>query len=185
MTTDTTTYQSAAANFHAALAHGWANFYGERLEPLLKLWHELANHGAPVTLPDPVAYTLHEYAAAHPGRVVPDPPKGPPSVDGRDGRYNLYEWARRVLDAAQEEEGGNAPNASATLDEEGFLLLRWDGTFTAGRWVSMEFADLADGKLQCRLEWCSGTGNPSRYLKIESLLSDLSCVDFGAFGDDA
>lgn len=78
-------------------------------------------------------------------------------------------WADRVLFIARKSES-NPPNAGFRRDAEieGTVVLTWYGTWTQGRFVWIQLFDgvCGDGSpcLVARLEWNTGTGQPSRFL---------------------
>jgi hypothetical protein len=133
------------------LFYGWADFTAI-VSPVLSYWAGLANQK---------------------GQDVPLP------TELRLSREAVTDWARQVLDASHAEESSNSPNARVRDGDLGQVLLSWSGTWTGGRWIEVSLHFLDEKVSGATIRWCTGTGKPSTFLSIESLLSDAECVDFG------
>lgn len=135
----------------AILAHGRAYFQGD-ISAVLAYWSGLANpRGKPIPFPE---------------------------MRNDD---SLLNWAHAHLTAAADEEGGDAPKASAKM-KDGDVVISWDGSWTRGRWFTFTFrvddAGTPQGIASGEMEWSSATGRPSRFLALEGLLADANCYDF-------
>lgn len=139
----------------AVLPRGFAWFKPEEVTNILGYWEVFANQSEERTVP------------------VPD-------VINRESIIN---WAREVLDVAYEDEPsgrGNSPRAYLyTNEEDGTVILSWDGYFTAGRYVYVTVIFSEDGEvINVCVEWDSATGRPSSYLGVEHILTLPGCDCF-------
>ena len=89
-------------------------------------------------------------------------------VERNCGLNEIEGWVRRILAAAYAEEGADIARASFTRASEDELVLRWDGTFTEGRWLEVYLLQnpQEDGSivLHSVTLWDTGTGKVSTWL---------------------
>lgn len=147
-TTATTTLLDNSEELAALLPGGWVTAAGDRAaSAAVGLWTQLACRAVRV---------------GGAGALADDIARG-------DLRF-----PRAVLALAEAAEGGlPPPDASAFVAEDGEAVLRWTGTWTAGRWAEVGLRLAEDGEVQVRLAWASGTGRPSRFLAVQALLAQM------------
>lgn len=137
-------------DFHPLLARGLATFDVSSTRDLLAYWENLANaEGDEVPIPEHL------------------------------NKESILRWVRDSLASAYKAEEEWAPRAGFDELEDGSVGLRWDGTWTEGRSVRMMILFDEEGLPSgIVLNWVSGTGNPSTFLKIENLLALKGCKSF-------
>ncbi len=157
-------YVDVPYDLSGLLAGGEATFGQEAYLSLLQNWEGLANRGEAVPVPtedeiDPVA---KEY-----GITVLD---------------EIPSWVKKVNDAAWEEESSNCPNSSFSNntddDGNGTMEFRWDGTWTKNRFTLITITFEKGKVTELKLQWQSGTGEPSTFLGVEEFLGLDACKSF-------
>ena len=150
------------------LVHGWANGIGPvALGSALQAW---AKFSGPHTHKEHKEYGCPCCLAQRTGASY------------MASLADISAWARDVLRHASDEEGNNAPNAAVRYDpDSGSVDLLWTGTWTTGRQFTVHIWNMSNEGPEwgVRVEWKSGTGKPSRYLNIKTLLANEGWHDSG------
>lgn len=85
-------------------------------------------------------------------------------IAGLSNVTEVLRWAQEVRHLARAIEGTMAPNATAQLQQPGEVCLTWDGTFTHGRFVTVQIWPGDDGRLHGMVEWNTATSRYSTFL---------------------
>jgi hypothetical protein len=102
-----------------------------------------------------------------------------PAVPTTHSKAEILQYAWDTNDASERAEGSWAPLSKTSLsDDEKSFLVRWDGSWTAGRWIQVIFDFDGDEVVKATFSWNSGTGRPSTLLQIETFLALPECQTF-------
>ena len=176
------------------LSHGHAHGGNAAAQEALKLWLQCAVGGADYSqLPynDARAFTrLHAAIGGFEAAIEALGYWNSERVSEFQAKWRagaleaLTKGAGHLLAACEQVERGNSANASFQKDknwkgnETGLVSFRWKGTFSPGRWISIDlWEDEANGGLAVSLVWDTGTGAESSYLGLPSMTDEAERPD--------
>lgn len=140
------------------LSRGWAEGGAAVLPDVVRLWAQCAIGGAHIDCDEYLGpIRAAEYMA---------------TGNYHSRHANLLQACKILRQACRDDEGGNASDASAVLNENGDLVLTWYGTFTRNRFLRVVIQTPPGGDMIVSIKWDTGTGRESTYLGLPSMTRD-------------